>query len=86
MKGRSVKERPFSVCALCGRGRRWQSRKGATVATKEKTAGKRAEGDKPDEQGGDDSGKRDIVAEQESAEKSAQELVQERHMNPDAFK
>jgi hypothetical protein len=60
------------------------------VATKEKTApkaGKQAEDAKPDEQGGgDDSGKRDIVAEQEAAEKSAQELVQERHMNPDAFK
>ena len=32
-----------------------------------------------------ESGKRDISAEQETTTKSAQELVQERHMNPDAF-
>lgn len=48
------------------------------MATKEKTeAEKKAEKDAAE--------KRDIVREQETAEKSAQELVQERHLNPEAF-
>lgn len=33
----------------------------------------------------DEQGNRDITAEQETGLKSAQELVQERHMDPEAF-
>lgn len=49
------------------------------MAAKAKT-----EAETPTTKDGED-GKRDIVREQETATKSAQELVQERHMNPQAF-
>lgn len=54
------------------------------MATKEKTTEVEST-EVTQDKDGTTTGKRDIVREQEETTKSAQELVQERHMNPEAF-